>query len=490
MNSVTHNTFLYTGASIIQKALSFVYFIFLGRTYGPEGFGQYTFALSFVAVFSIIVDGGLTPVLVRACAQDQTHSRAWLGRVLGYKAIITFITLLVMALVVWWGSERAFAVWPLIALAATAMLMDTVNVTVYGVLRGYQTLWYESVGIIASQTFVLVCGVVIFFTHPTVHWAVGALVGGSVLHSAIGWLGVRRVSGRTALTAQVPPARELIREAVPFALAGIFARLYSFFDSFFLATITKAQGYAVVGVYAAANKFTFAFQFIPLTLVASLYPALSHATDTETRARLWLSAQRYVLLCAGAVVAVLISTRYFLLGTAGRGFESGALSLIVLALSLPWAFMSYPNGSLLNALHLQRLQTTAMGVTVVVNILANVLLAPRYGAVGAALAALLGNFTLWIVGAYFVHTRVSDLPIPALGKCIAGVCLSAFVGAVIGSWWADSVAPQLTRHGAILIQLISTATVSAVSFLGTCWLVRAITRDEIAVMWHRIRTRI
>lgn len=423
----------------MQKALSFVYFLFLGRTYGPEGFGQYSFALAFVAVFSVIVDGGLTPVLVRACAQDQTHSRAWLWRILRYKAVVTGATLMVMAGTVLWVSERALAIWPLILVATCAMLMDTINVSVYGVVRGFQQLQFESIGIIASQALVAAAGVIIFFVQPYVGWALGMLVAGSMLHGGIGWYALRRLVHRLPIvsdaTHAVPVLRVLVREAIPFVLAGIFARLYSFFDSFYLAMITKAQGYAVVGVYAAANKFAFAFQFIPLTLVASLYPALSHEQDEQKRASLWYAAQRYVLLCAGAIIVLLVTMRTALLGIAGSGFTSGAAALVILAISLPWTFMSYPNGSLLNALHMQRYQTAAMGATVVVNVLANVALASRYGAIGAAAAAFLGNVTLWSVGAYYVHTRVTTLPWRKVARdffCVsAAVVIAVIVGEVI-----------------------------------------------------------
>ncbi len=484
VKSVSHNTILYTGASIIQKALSFVYYWIIARSFGPEGVGQYSYALAFAALFSILIDGGLTPVLIRGCAQPNQQGRAWLVRILQYKFLIALATSFVMIGIVLWVSGRAFMVWPLILVAGLTMLMDTVNTTMYGVLRAHQLLKFESIGLIASQAVVLVGGVVIFALHLPVIVAIMVLAVGSVLNGGIAMRGVWRVLSSQTPRQEVEPLPALgvlAKQAAPFMLAGIFARTYSFFDSFYLAEVSK-NGFAGLGVYSTANKITFAFQFIPLALIASLYPAFSYAGSAADRALLWVQAQRYVMLCAGGISALLISLRLPLLDLFGTGFSAGSTAMLILALSLPFSFMSYPNGALLNALHLSRLQTTAMGVTVLVNVGVNILLVGRYGVVGAAIAALCGNMTLWAMGAYFAHKCEEKLS-------VRDFCLSA--GRIYG---AGAVAAALTSLLVLTIpapfRLVTGGITGVIVYVGGVLLFRAITIAELKQAWRMIRSRI
>ena len=64
------NTTFYASALALQKALSFIYFIFIARFIGVENNGKYSFAMSFTTVFAIFLDFGLTQILIRETSRD------------------------------------------------------------------------------------------------------------------------------------------------------------------------------------------------------------------------------------------------------------------------------------------------------------------------------------------------------------------------------------------------------------------------------------
>ena len=50
--TVAQNATFLTGASILQRMISFVYFIFIARAIGVENTGQYFFAIAFTSIFA------------------------------------------------------------------------------------------------------------------------------------------------------------------------------------------------------------------------------------------------------------------------------------------------------------------------------------------------------------------------------------------------------------------------------------------------------
>ncbi len=434
MKTVAHNTAFLTGASIIQKALSFLYFIVLSRAFGASGIGAYTYALSFTTIFAIIVDGGVTPVLIREIAAHPAAAAHTLRRALQCKAILFFLALLAM-LSVGFFLDAARTLWPLIAIAGVVMTFDSLNLTLYGVLRGFHTVQLESLGLLVAQTIAIIFGLCAVVFHAPIAIAIIGLGAASITNSLLSGRAVFKML-RTITQPVISKLtiKEFIREAIPFGLAGAFARGYSYLDALI---IGEQVSVAAVGLYSIANKLTFAFQFVPLALSASLYPAFAkelsertHETPEKLRG-LWNNAQRYVIFVGTGIVVGLVVLAKNLLHLYGNSFGEAHIVLTILALSLVASFISYPTGALLNAAKLQHLQTTAMGVTFAINAILNLLLIPRVGIVGAACAAWIGNMCLASVGAYYAHQRVVKLPWVSFTKNLmiavcAGIC-GAFV---------------------------------------------------------------
>ncbi len=409
--SLQKNTFFLTGASIVQKAISFFYFVILAHFYGAHSIGQYTYALAFTTIFAILVDGGLTPVFIRFIARDATHAASFLRQTLRLKFFLLCVTTVLMACALFF-LHQAFVVRYLIIAAASVMIFDSINLTLYGTLRGLHDLSFESVGIIVAQLVSFLIGLgAAYFGAPIIISIIGLGVG-SAVHLCIALVGLSKY--RTVLFSNVQsvqvltPVRVLAREAAPFAIAGIFARGYSFLDTLILGSIS----FTASGLYSVPNKLTYAFQFIPLSLAASLYPTFSKIIheDPKLAAKHWYFSERYLLVTVIFIVSAVIALSRKLLGFYGSEFEVAERTLIILSVSLVFSFLSYPTGALLNAAGKQHLQTTAMGCTLFVNACLNFILIPRFGPIGAAWSAVAGNFILFSVGAWYAHTRVLSLP--------------------------------------------------------------------------------
>lgn len=425
-------------ASIGQKVISLVYFTLVARLLGTDQTGLYTSVLATTTIFVVLVDLGFTNVFIRDSARDRSRIPAHLATLLTVKiltGLATYAALLIFSWVM--GFEPAFML--LVIVSGLTMLFDSLHLTLYGALRAYGDLRYEAMGMVMSQAITLVLGgvallvwqgpVLFLMLAFLVASVANALLAATKLYSKYGW--------RPRLHWSLPAFWLLAKLGAPFALAAIFNRVYSYLDVLMLKKMTDNT---ITALYSTPSKITFAFQFIPLALVAALYPRLSEyfATDKKKLTRTFEDSLIYLsALVIPVTVGVTILARPITIWLFSESYVGAVVPLQILMVSLLFSFTSFPIGALLNACNRHTAQTTLTGIVLVLNAGLNFWLIPQYGAVAAAIATLVGNAVLTL-GGYAVMPR--DLPfnhrrivLDMLKLGLAGVLMAGTV------WWLHGV---------------------------------------------------
>ncbi len=425
--TVAKNTLFLTIGSIAQKALAFVYFTVLARQFlPPEDVGKYLYALSYVALFSVIVDFGMQPAIIREIAKDKTRTEPIVSNALGVKAILALATAGAMLL-----SARASESDPvkiaLISIASLTVILDSAHLTFYAVIRGYERLKYEAAGVLVGQAITVGTGAMLIMTKQPLPYLMFSFVAGSLWNAGFSYLMARRISGTSfRLRFQKSAWREIIRLALPFAAAAIFVRVYSSADTVLL---NRLAGDEAAAFYGVPYKFVFAFQFIPIALAAALYPSFARVANADRRraGQLFADAERYLMLFAFPLVAGMIALAQPLIVAFYREqYLASAPIMALLAWALIPAFLDYPIGALLNASGRQNVQTGLMGATMAAGIILNLILIPIFGPLGSAAAAVCGNSMLMIGGLFFA-ARIIDVPWKSLLVSLARIGASSLV---------------------------------------------------------------
>lgn len=474
MASVAKNTAYMTLASVGQKILSFLYFTFIARMVGAEDTGKYFLALAFTTIFAVITDFGLSPSLNREVARKPEEAARHLSSVLGVKIIfivITYIAMMVVAILLDYSSEMRL----LIALSGITMIFDSIHLSFYAVLRGMHKLKYEALAIVLSQLSTLIIGTIALLLRQPLVWLIIAFIISSFLNVCYAAYMLRRHAHvRLAIRWEAALIKSMLAIAFPFALAGIFARVYSYSDSVFL---SKFADTTAVGWYSIPNKITFAFQFIPLALSAALYPRMSEAyvCDREHLTYLFERAMKYLIIVAMPIAVFLgVFSEEIILTIYTAEYAPAIIPMQILLASVIFAFIDFPVGALLNGCNRQAMQTTAMGVAMVVNVTANIVLIPSYGVIGAAIAALLGNIVLFVAGYVFVPR-------------IALVHHRRIIGWAIGAGSLAGVIGLLMWFGTALIPWYLMLVLGSVLYCGGLLVTRLVKPDEIRYLLHRVK---
>lgn len=421
---IARNTLYLTIASIGQKSIAFVYFLFLARIMMPEATGEYFLALSIVTIFSVVAEFGVTSVTIREVAKNPSNAQKLSRYAIGLKiplAILAVISSITAGYLLGYNSTLR----SLILLATIVLWIDTFHVFFYGILRGFQKIEFEAVGVFMGMMTTALFGGAILFFHPSLHLLILALILGSLVNLFISSWNVSKQLGWSVFLPKWSKEHscKLIRTAVPFALAAIFVKVYSYIDSIF---ISKFLDIASVGLYAIAYKFTYAFQFLPLAFIAALYPAISAVIEKKGSElnTIFLKSIWYMAILSAPIVLGIYTIAPELVHLAGEEYANAASVLRVLVFVLIPIFLDFPIGSLLNAANKQSIKTSIMGITMCLNIVFNLILIPTIGILGAAYAALISFWFMFCAGLYFVPKILPNFSLPKLIKIVGPIYAS------------------------------------------------------------------
>ena len=399
---VAKNAAWLIAATTAQKGVSFLSFSIVARVVGPETMGIFFFAISITSIFVTFTDLGLTPVLIREMASDEKSGRAFLGKALHLKFVL-IPTAVLGVLLYGWVTGLSGMTYLAVALACFVMSTDALSLLWYGVIRGRRLLRFEAMGMFVGQILTATISISAAFLGWGVIGLVCALMLGSFWN--VGWSFVQgKKLGLTPLLGGNWTMARISKSALPFALAGIFVKIYSYFDTLLLKQYHSIE---TVGHYAVAYKVTYALQFLPLAFIAALYPGMSAAASakkTHELKALLKGSLRLMMFVSVPLTALLSGLAEPIVQIVyGARYSGSIIPLSILPLVLIPIFLDFPIGSLLNATHRASFKTTAMGIAMVVNVTANILLVPPYGAMGAAWAGVISFSILPLIGFWFIR---------------------------------------------------------------------------------------
>lgn len=423
---LARNTTYLTIASLFQKVLSLWYFAYLSNSLAPENTGKYAYALTFTSVFSLFMDFGIGQVLTREGAKEPEKLQQIVDRVVGVKILLmlsSFVALMVTIV----GFNAAFGNVTsedvvLVLVASIAMTIDTVTSLCWSIFRARKDLLWEAMSTFVYQFFVVGTGILLLKMNASLPWIVGALCVGSGVQS-IGMLILvyKKARIRFRVRFERKDMRSVLAISWPFAVANLCNRLYGSVDQQLL-KITVNNTHAAW--YAIAYKSMFALTVIPGSFATSYYPVMSEYLKhhTEKAGETFANALTYMLLLSIPIsCGVMVLGDDIILRVWDTVWGTAAQPLRVLMCAMPFVFLNYPVGNLLNAANLQKTNTRNMIIALVVNVVANFTLIPYFSYMGAAYAFLASSIVLVCCGFPRAY-RVAPFPVlPVLRK--AGIFL-------------------------------------------------------------------
>jgi len=422
-NKIARNTGVLTVSLIIQKVFSFIYFSYLATQLGVTQTGLYFFVLSLVGICSVFIDFGLINAVIREVSNNKTEASKYYRH-----AVITRLLFAAIVLLIFF-SYTIFSSFDLLTkqamfIAGIIMTIDSFTLLFYSFWRAHHNTMWESLGNIVFQVTLLSIGGILIYLSQSILLALLALLIASSINFLLAFFSLRlKLNLKFKLDIDYAFIKKLIVIAVPFALAGIFSRVYGYADTFILKNIV---GDVALGYYSLPYKITFVWQFIPLAAVATLYPAFSnyYKESKEKLAALWQKSSVYLLaLSLPLTVGLYIFAQVIFIKIYGIEFVPSSYALQVMIMTLPLLFLNFPLGYLLNASGKQKQNTINIFIAMIVSIIGNIILIPKFSFIGASFMSIISTMVLFVLGMSYA-IKIIKIDYISLGKDLLKILFS------------------------------------------------------------------
>lgn len=416
--------------SLIARALGLANAAMLARILQPESYGLYSYALAIVTALSLLAQFGIPTIVTKeiAAAESQGNWSQAKGVIKwGYKSIsilvvIVFLVLSLIALTQYehWGHSEILT-YSVSVFMIPLLALEEMRIAI---LNGLRKIMLSRVpGELLRSTLVCLC-LVWFMVFPSDSHGMDAaqamtiIVIVSVISFGIGtWILVRVEPQEIKHCKPHYSSRQWITSALPIALtAGIGFLNQSTATLILGAFLSKSD----VGYYRIAMLGSNLVLIALTTINSGLAPYFSRSFAGSD----WRQLQHLAVRSAQLALAVsaLIVMTYFIFGHSaivagfGEAYADAYAPLLILAIGQLVTAATGSAGVILYMTGNGREVSIGAMLGAVINVIANVILVPRYGIVGAACATVVSESVWTLTWCYLLWKRIGIISFPIFRK--------------------------------------------------------------------------
>lgn len=430
-----------TALSCAERALGFLYRIFLSRSAGAEGLGLYQIALSVIGVLITVSASGIPITVSRLMIKQRATEKG--GELSAVSAGITAALATCVPIVAGLFLTRnrlgfLFADDRCVNLFLI-MLPGVVVTSVYAVIRGFfwgkKRFYTYAVIELAEESVMIIAGVILVANQADVYLkTVGASVAVTVsyLFSFVTSLIAFFVLGGRFKNPK-PLLKPLCVSATPITLMRTATSLTGFLIAVILPAALIKSGLSqaeAVSSFGVISGMTMPLLFMPSTIIGSislvLVPELAENFYKKRYAGLQNNVEKALLyssVIAAFIIPVFIGTGEYLCRLIYKNATAGVYLEYAAPLMLPMSVTMISN-SLLNSMGMERRTLAYFGAGSVFLLLSVWLLPAKIGN-GALIAGYLLSFTVTAVLNVRLLTRICCKKLEYLKKLVILIAITA-----------------------------------------------------------------
>ncbi len=438
MSLAIKNIFWLTASRVIALFLLLLAYSQLFRYLGPFGSGQYQFVLSYVLIFSTLVDFGVQQFITKKMSEQPENTRVYFRQFLRFEI---FASLFLYAILLFVAFLRGYepVVMAAVAVTGLGMVANALTYPYLSVMTANQDLKKVAlINFLNSGVNISIIFLAIVFKKYIVFLASVQLIFG-ILDLILYRIFTKKYLVSKGEERVGEPSKKIdsehgsivgiLKNAWPFAILVGFSAIYNRID---VVIITRMLGFEQTGLYTAAYKFLDILNFFPASVSHVLFPVLTgfmakgFLLDVKNTLEKYIRLMIFMALPMAVGGSILSKPLVLLL--AGKEFEGSAPVLSVLIWASAILFIYIPVNSLIIS-QLTKKAALVTGLNVLLNVVGNILLIPHYGIKAAAFMTVISEVIQGIFYFYFVKKNITDFKFlsivwkPALAAGVMGVVL-------------------------------------------------------------------
>lgn len=386
----------------ITMGIVFVAGIFVARYLQPTLMGTWYYALSLSGLFGVVGVLGIKPILIRELVSDGADRE----RILGNAVILRFLCGLATTAIL---TLYAFAMVHQPTLRYLLILLGVVGV--FQATDSYDCLFQARIrakhGVLVRLTGAVFLGgiklLLILLKLPLIWFGVSVLFCEMLMAGMYVFIGWRFYNiSLFRFKFERDQVVYLLGQCWPLLLSGMATFIYLRIDSIMLRNMINEKA---VGYYGVAVRLALAWNFIVVTTSAAFYPVIVRAAGVSEQLLARRLVQLYSLvlwlsICIGGGLAIIGS--WLLPMLVGDSYRASVPVFQLLCLMGLFSGITMVSSYWLMVKHLQKYSMGRNIFGMIINVILNCILIPRYGIIGAAVASIMARLAATIGFMVFV----------------------------------------------------------------------------------------
>ncbi len=431
--------------NLFNRLVDFAFAALMLRILGPDNAGQYYYAISVFMWFDIITNFGLNTYLTREVSRYRDQARRYLANTSLLRIGLAVLAVPLLAgFIALRQTVIAALTTPAAQTALLALALLYVGLLPSSMATGFSALFYayekaEFPAAVTTVSTLIKVGLgtgVLLAGFGIVGLAATSIATNVITLAILGILAWRQIPelhlpgpSVTALRAAPERAlrRQMLGESWPLMVNHLLATLFFKVD---VPLMEAILGNEILGLYSTGYKYLDALNVIPAMFTMALFPIISRKA-VEDRAgfvrffRLGVKILMLLVLPA-AIVATLGARELVLLLGGPEYLPGGMIALQLMAWSMVIGWINSLIQYVLIALNQQRYLTRAYLAALSFNLIANLLLMPRFGYQASALLHTAAELMLFVPFVIGLQRQIGRLDWWGLvGKPLAAVACAA-----------------------------------------------------------------
>jgi O-antigen/teichoic acid export membrane protein len=401
--------FFNTGWMFGEKVLRLIAALFIGayvaRYLGPAQYGLLNYVISLVSLFSVLASFGIEGIVIRELIKDDQKRDTVLGTAFFIRltgAIIIFLLLVAMNELT--DSDRQTKNMILIIGAgAFVEIFGVIDYFFQSKVWSKYVVWSQMIALSVVSIFRII---LILNDAALVWFAWSSVVDFFVL--ALGLIFFYTKNGLSLFSWKFDSAmvKSIVRASWPMIFSSLSITIYMKIDQ---VMIKWMLGDEANGNYGVAVRLSETWNFIPMAICASLFPAILNAkmvSEEKYLKRLQRLYDLMVLLSLAIAIPMSFLSSVIVRFLFGDAYTSAGPILSLYIWSSVFTFLGVANGKWILSENLQVYRMICLSIAAVMNIVLNYILIPAVGIYGAAIATLISYaFATYFSLLYSSRTR-------------------------------------------------------------------------------------
>ncbi len=406
---IAYNTIISIAARVLGTIIALVSIGFVTRYLGKEFFGEYITIITFVYTFSVFADLGLYSLLVRDISRPGVDEKKIVSDIFSLR-VVSLIVAFFVAIIAGYFFPYSTHVKNGIIIGAFSFLFFSSSQVLVGVFQKYLKMRVLAIAELSGRFIHLLLILLFVYLDLGFLWIVVALVSGSFINFLITFFSARKLIP-FSFRIDFVSWRKIIKEALPIAFSIVFVLIYFRLDAILLSVMKSPTD---VGIYGIAYKVLENIIFIPAVFVGLIMPLLSkYAVHNIDKFKFIFQKTFDILVLAALpiVAGLILLAKPIILLIGGSEFTGDAsLVLQILAFAIGIIFLGSLFGNSIIALGKQKKAAWIYASGAIFNIIANIIVIPKYSYFGAALTTIFTEIIVTLLMLLLIRKSIDFLP--------------------------------------------------------------------------------